>query len=591
MISRTRALLASPAFGEEQEARVARLLKPVALATVLYALLTGLYYTLTAPDPSHVLFVWLEVAVAVVIFSVSLFLLRVGQVRLASLWFVIVLWLLLAYDSYAAGGVRSPELFRMVLVPVFSGLLLGGRALIVTSVLTVLYMLGLLLAGNMGLLPAYDPGAVNDLEFVATWSGDLFLVTLLLYLAGRTIYDNLDRARRSELAQAEVARELQAVQASLEERVAARTRDLERRSAQLQATVDVSRAAASILDPEELMWQIAASIQDHFELYHVGIFQLDPMDQWAEYRAGAGESGRLLAAQGFRLQVGGASMIGWCTAHAQPRVTQDVRVETERIDRPEVALTQSEAALPLIARGRLIGALSVQSDRTDWFDPDTVAVLKATADQVAMAMDNARLFTESQRALEAAQRAYGEASWQAWTDLLRVRGELGYSYSRGALLPTDGSWPPEMAEAVQTRHTASDAHAPDRLAVPLRVRNQVVGALGFSKESKDETWTAEEVALVETLADQLGLALDSAQLFEEAQRHAAHEEAVRRVTDEMRRGLDVESILQTTVAELGRVLGVPRAYVRLGTGQNLEPTMTFLSAAKDNNPESEGSDG
>src|SRR5690606_1589741 len=139
----------------------------------LYALVTGVYYTVTRFDPSLLLATWLEVAAAVVVFSFSLAPLRLGKVRLGSVWFVVALWLLLAYDSYIAGGVRSPEMFRMVLVPVFCGLLLGGRAMIVTSALTLLYMLGLLYAESLGLLPAYDPNANTRLDFVVAWSGDL----------------------------------------------------------------------------------------------------------------------------------------------------------------------------------------------------------------------------------------------------------------------------------------------------------------------------------------------------------------------------------------------------------------------------------
>jgi GAF domain-containing protein len=608
MTSLIRRLLAPPVFDDEEKTRVSRMLTTITLATVLYALATGVYYTLTRLDPSQLLYVWIEVAAAVVVFSVSLFLLRVGQVRAASLWFVVALWLLLAYDSYAAGGVRSPELFRMVLVPVFCGLLLGGRALIVTSVLTVPYIVGLLYAGSVGLLPAYDPNANTNLDYVMSWSGDLFLITLLLYLANRSIHDSLDCARRNERAQAEANRELEEMRALLEVRVAERTRDVERRSRHLAATVEVSRAAASILDAEELMWQMAASIQDHFELYHVGIFQIGPTGQWAVYRAGAGESGRSLAEQGFRLEVGGASIVGWCTARAQPRVVQDVRVETQRVDRPEVALTQSEAALPLIARGQVIGALSVQSDRTGWFDEDTVAALRTAADQVAVSLDNARLFTESEQALQAAQRAYGEASQLAWADLLRARGEWGYSYSGGELAPTAGSWQPEMVEAARTGQKVARGVqlatvagetgevragvAEAVLAVPLRVRDQVVGVLSFSKESKparlapqsaglpetdgtpsargvgDESWTADEVDLMETMAGQLSVALESAQLFEETQRRASRERLIGEVTARVRETLDVDAVLQTAIREVGEALGLAEVEVRMGLGRH-----------------------
>jgi GAF domain-containing protein len=106
------------------------------------------------------------------------------------------------------------------------------------------------------------------------------------------------------------------------------------------------------------------------------------------------------------------------------------------------------------------------------------------------------------------------------------------------------------------------------VAIPLKVREQVVGVLGFAKDA-DETWSAAESALLERLVQQMGLALESAQFFQETQRRAAREQAIRQVTERMRSAVNVEAILQSTVTELARALGAPRAYVRLGTEEEL----------------------
>jgi GAF domain-containing protein len=187
---------------------------------------------------------------------------------------------------------------------------------------------------------------------------------------------------------------------------------------------------------------------------------------------------------------------------------------------------------------------------------------------VAVALDNARLFAESQVALEAAREAYGQMASQAWQELLRAQPGLGFRRDRQGLAPVGDTWHPEMAEVMRDGTTRSEQAS---VATPIKVRGQVIGVIDAHKPEAAGDWTAEEVEVMETLADQLGVALEGARLFREARRHAAHEQAVRRVTDEMRRGLDIESILQTTVAELGRVLGVPRAYVRLGPAAKSEP--------------------
>jgi len=272
----------------------------------------------------------------------------------------------------------------------------------------------------------------------------------------------------------------------------------------------------------------------------------------------------------------GQGMVGWSVTHAQARVALQAEADAVRVVTPELPETRSEAALPLRSRGQVLGALTVQSVEAEAFDPDAVATLQTMADQVAVALDNARLFAESQSALEAAERAYGQLTSQAWQELLRAQPDIGFRRDKQGLAPAGDTWHPDMAEAIHTRTTLSDQAGKvpagrAGMATPIKVRGQVIGVIDAHKPEAAGDWTAEEVEVMETLADQLGIALEGARLFRDARRHAAHEEAVRRVTDEMRRGLDIESILQTTVAELGRVLGVPRAYVRLGTGVKSEP--------------------
>jgi GAF domain-containing protein len=208
------------------------------------------------------------------------------------------------------------------------------------------------------------------------------------------------------------------------------------------------------------------------------------------------------------------------------------------------------------------------------------------ADQVAIALDNARLFTESQQALEATRRAYGQLSREAWTELLSGRADWGYVLAHQSFVPVQGDWQPEMVQALQSgrvvvrgpepnvtekpsaRKTGDGERGP-MLALPLKVRDDVIGALSFNKDPAGAAWTDDEMELLQRLVDQLGAALESAQLFQETQRRAAREQAIRYVTEGMRRSVDMETILQNTLVELARALGVPRAYVRLGTEAEL----------------------
>ena len=183
-------------------------------------------------------------------------------------------------------------------------------------------------------------------------------------------------------------------------------RDLAHYGTQLQTAAEVSKSAITILDPETLMQQAVGLIQERFDFYYVGIFLLDPTSQHAVLRAGTGEAGRQMLARGHRLAVGSGSMIGWCIANAQARIALDVGAEAVRFDNPLLPQTRSEMALPLLTRGQAIGALSVQSTQAAAFSGEDIAVLQTMADQLATAIQTARLYAASQA--EIARRVEAE---------------------------------------------------------------------------------------------------------------------------------------------------------------------------------------
>jgi PAS domain S-box-containing protein len=158
---------------------------------------------------------------------------------------------------------------------------------------------------------------------------------------------------------------------------------LEHRGTQLQTAAEVSRAVGSILDPEALAPQVVDLVRERFNLYYAGLFLVDQTGEWtgepykwAVLRAGTGEAGRQMLRQGHKLEIGGTSMIGWCIANKQARITLDVGEDAVRFDNPHLPNTRSELALPLINRGRPIGALTIQSDQEAAFTKEDIAALQ-----------------------------------------------------------------------------------------------------------------------------------------------------------------------------------------------------------------------
>jgi len=185
----------------------------------------------------------------------------------------------------------------------------------------------------------------------------------------------------------------------------------ERRSTQLQTAAEVSRATSSILDLDELLSQTVELIRDRFGLYYAGLFLVDQtgewtgeLGKWAVLRAGTGEAGQKMLAAGHKLEVGGSSMVGWCIANRQARIALDVGEEAVRFSNPLLPHTRSELALPLVSRGQVIGAMTAQSDLSAAFTQEDITTLQSMADQLANAIENARLFTEHKQAEEVLAR-------------------------------------------------------------------------------------------------------------------------------------------------------------------------------------------
>jgi GAF domain-containing protein len=452
-------------------------------------------------------------------------------------------------------NLASPDVLVVALPVVVAPLIAAPWLCIALAAVEVIIMYVLGLASH----PLYPVAAII-----------LGLLGMVSWLSSSSLEKAFKEAHRNAAALAETNRELEASRALLE----VRTRDLERRSLQLVASAEVSRAATSILETDRLSQQVVELIRERFDLYYVGLFLVDTEGEWAVLRAGTGEAGLAMLARGHRIKVG-EGMVGWSIAHVRARVALEAGRDAVRLATAELPDTRSEAALPLRSRGQVLGALTVQSTQPGAFDQDTITALQTMTDQVAVALDNARLFTESRAALEAERRVYGEVGRQAWAELLRTRTDWGYRYAHKAIAPAEGDWRADMRQAARTGQTVqrspeiaaggNGASGP-ALAIPLKLRGQVMGVLGFRRSESGERWTTEAVTLLETLAEQLSLALESARLYQDTQRRAEYERLTGEVTARMRETLDVDAVLQAAVHEMRQMLGLAEVEVRMGTG-------------------------
>ncbi len=205
------------------------------------------------------------------------------------------------------------------------------------------------------------------------------------------------------------------------------------RNNQLKTAGEVSRAVTSVLDLNELMPKIVEVIRSHFNYYYVGLFLVDKENDLAILRAASGEAGKKILAMNQTLPIGDSSMIGWCIAHNQARIALDVETDAIRFNNPELPLTRSEVALPLRFRGRVVGGMTIQSEESAAFSAEDVTALQMMGDQVANAIETARLFEERAELIRELETKNAELERYTYTvshdlksPLVTIRGYLGY---------------------------------------------------------------------------------------------------------------------------------------------------------------------
>lgn len=348
-----------------------------------------------------------------------------------------------------------------------------------------------------------------------------------------------------------LAKQISELVAGLESRVSERTAKLntavqyiERRAKQFEAITKVSQSISTSSSLQELLPYISQVVSEQFSFYHVGIFLNDENNQYAILAAANSEGGKKMLQRGHLLRIGEQGIVGYATSRGEPRIALDVGQDVVYFNNPDLPDTHSEMALPLRIAGKVMGALDIQSTESNAFSNEDVEVLSALADQVSLAIQNARLFDQTQKTIteaEAIQRQYLRETWRL---LPKEEKFVGFRYSAlGATLikTNEGAATPDE----QKKHT--------EITVPITLRGESIGTLTV-QVPRHERITADQMDLIKAVTERVALSAENARLFGETTRRAERERIVSNISSKIGSSFQTESILQTTAKELSELL-------------------------------------
>ena len=389
-----RRLTASPVFeGDAAKTRAARFLNIIALVMIPGLMLYGLIVLIVRPAGIALWTLLLGFGMTLIMWAI----IQRGRIYFAALFFIVSMMGFITLVVYQQGSIRAPIVSGYVIIIVIATLVLGRRGGSITTAVILAVLFGMTTAELNGLLPPPNLSVtyVNYGTLVL-----LFVIVSVLLIVWSSVsnvaFTRLETDERRLKAQ---NIELTELQTTLEERVAQRTQ-------QLEASAEVGRAAASVLDQRQLLGDIVHLITEQFHYYYAGIFTLDETGNWLVLRAGSGTAGKEMVERGHRLSLGAESMVGTAVRSRQPHVVQRITHQLERYDNPLLPETQAEIALPLLVGDRVLGVLDVQATQSDAFDQNTTTVLQTMADQIAIAYSNTLQFEQTQANLKQTERLY-----------------------------------------------------------------------------------------------------------------------------------------------------------------------------------------
>jgi|GEM_PF-956073 len=494
-----------------------------------------------------------------------------GYVLLAALALLVPIFLLNRRGRIQLAGL----LFALL---VFSGItLIQFIRPMDQSIAVVIWIMAVVIGGLLGpwvsslFLAVGGAGAFmasslyNDPSFLEHASAAPYIVGLSMVFMSALTSVFAQTTNRALQESEELSRALVVQRQEIEHQLVVRTR-------LLQATVAVARAIAGTRDLDKLLEDAVNLIRESFGYYHVQVFLVDETSGYAVLRQSTGELGSKLLAQGHRLPVGSLSVIGQATASGQVVVARDVDLDSVHRRNPLLPDTRSELALPLRVGNRVIGALDLQSTEPDVFAEEERPTLQALADQIALAIENARLFEQAEESLRELRELSRDVTQRSWADFLAELEQEDLRHVVGHETKALQVHRSRVVERVLSAGAVIIASGEDGsqafIAAPLVVHNEVVGVIGIEPE-ENRDWSQADLQLLQGVAERTSLAIENARLHIQARRAAERERMINDIASRLQRAPSLALLLESAAKELAEALGTDNVYAELSIDRPL----------------------
>lgn len=467
-------------------------------------------------------------------------------------------------------GLHDSTITIFPVVIIFASLTMGTRGVLIFAALTTIAIAAIGTLEITGVAANRFSELTDFVDIIIIGVVPSTIVAIVqIVLIGR-LNKSIEIAQKSTAEQKGINTELLNLQRNLENIISERTQELEtqssqleqqvktnqRRTQQFQTIADVARFVANVRDLDTLFKTVTEIITKQLGYYHVGIFLNDEADYYAILSAANSEGGQIMLARNHRLKIGETGIVGNVAYTGVPRVALDTGDDAIFFNNPDLPDTRSEMAVALKISDQIVGVIDIQSTDANAFSQEDIEVFTAMADQVAIAIENVRLFENTQKSLSESETIYRQYLRSEWGRLSGESDLTGFRYKITGSTPLKSRIEsPDIDQAMSTGTISiyKDEKDKSSLVVPIKLRGEILGIVNV-KQPGNKAWSKDEIELIQSIADRVAISAENARLFEDSQQRATLEQAIGEISAKLSSSVNLNTVLQTAVEELGHVL-------------------------------------